>query len=236
MPAKTAGFDLATAAAFAPTSNQRRLINAIHDYPSVRTVREFCEHCDISRTTYYNWCKNPVFRLWFATAWSARLLTEGTTLINQARAKSSYKFPYWKALADLIFDPHGLALLQKWRQAMFTLDGSAFDCGPEAAPDYDHHLDPASNCDDCPPQNSGNDVNPPPDARVANPVQSLTLRAPFSTPHTANDSVAILRDAGLGLRGPHSGAAPKRVARRQPRGAPVPLRGDQRCMAGHAAS
>ncbi|HXR98395.1 MAG TPA: Uma2 family endonuclease [Terriglobales bacterium] len=33
-------------------------------------------------------------------------------------------------------------------------------------------------------------------------------------------SRTIQRDAGLGHRGPHSGAAPKRVARRQPRGAP----------------
>ena len=33
-------------------------------------------------------------------------------------------------------------------------------------------------------------------------------------------AVPAWRDAGLGLRGPHSGVAPKRVARRQPRGTP----------------
>ncbi len=180
-------FDPAKAAAFAPTSDQRRLLNNIHDNPSIRTIREFCEVCDISRSTYYNWCKNPHFRLWFATAWSSRMLVEGITLLNQARAKASYKFQYWKALADLTFDPNGMALLQKWQQAMFSLDGTAFDCGPEAACEYDYHLDPTSECKGDPPpsQNPPAGVKPSLQAPVANPAENWTFQANDSAPVTA---------------------------------------------------
>ncbi|HXR97740.1 MAG TPA: hypothetical protein VN709_07845 [Terriglobales bacterium] len=177
-----ADFDLPSAHAFRPTSDQRRLLNYIHENPSIRTIREFCEVCDISRSTYYNWCKNPNFRLWFATAWSSRMLVEAVTLINQARAKASYKFPYWKALFDLTFDPHGLALMQKWRQAVFSVDGSAYDCGPEAAYDYDYHFDPTSECNGGPPpQNPASGVQPPPDAPLANPAENWTFQANRST-------------------------------------------------------
>ncbi|HEY7856212.1 MAG TPA: hypothetical protein VIC32_07195 [Terriglobales bacterium] len=192
-----ADFDLAEAHAFRPTSDQRRLLNNIHDNPSIRTIREFCEQCDISRSTYYNWCKNPHFRLWFATAWSSRMLVEGITLLNQARAKASYKFQYWKALADLTFDPNGMALLQKWQQAMFSLDGTAFDCGPEAAFEYDYHFDPTSECNDHPrPQNPAPDVKSPPDAPLANPAENWTFQANRTTATASADCptpVAVAR-------------------------------------------
>ena len=197
MATAIANLDLAEAHAFRPTSDQRRLLNNIHESPSIRTIREFCEFCDISRSTYYNWCKNPHFRLWFATAWSSRMLVEGITLLNQARAKASYKFPYWKALADLTFDPRGLALLQKWRQAMFSIDGSAYDCGPEAAYDYDYHFDPTSECNNNPPpQNPAPDVQPPSEAPVANPAANWTFQANCTTASASADCptpVAVAR-------------------------------------------
>jgi len=197
MPTKITAID--GAAAFTPTSDQRRLLNAIHECPSIRTIREICEFSDIGRRTYYNWCKNPGFRLWFATTWSSRMLVEGITLLNQARAKASYKFPYWKALFDLTFDPRGLAQLQKWQQAMSSLDGSAFDCGPEAAYDYDYHLDPTSECNDVEtPKTPGAGVQRSAAAPLANPAENGTFSANLPSPAaiTADDCpspVAVAR-------------------------------------------
>ncbi|HXR98315.1 MAG TPA: hypothetical protein VN709_10790 [Terriglobales bacterium] len=185
MATAIADFDPVAARNFRPTADQRRLLNTIHDYPSIRTVREFCEACDVGRRTYYNWCKNPHFRLWFATVWSARIITEGTTLINQARAKASYKFSYWKALADLTFDPRGLALLQKWQQAMFSLDGSAFDSGPEADRDYDFHFDPTSECDDGKTPQAPLDGKPATVAALEASAENGTFHAKLSNASTA---------------------------------------------------
>ncbi|HXR97176.1 MAG TPA: hypothetical protein VN709_04970 [Terriglobales bacterium] len=191
MATAIADFDPVAARNFRPTADQRRLLNTIHDYPSIRTVREFCEACDVGRRTYYNWCKNPHFRLWFATVWSARLITEGTTLINQARAKASYKFSYWKALADLTFDPRGLALLQKWQKAMFSLDNSAFECGPEADRDYDFHFDPTSECDDGKPPQAPLDGKPETVAALEPFGENGTFHAKLSNASTATQPAAL---------------------------------------------
>lgn len=55
MLANITGFDFATAGALAPTADQRGL-NAMHDYASVRSMRQFCENCDISRSAYCSRC------------------------------------------------------------------------------------------------------------------------------------------------------------------------------------
>ncbi|HXR97136.1 MAG TPA: hypothetical protein VN709_04765 [Terriglobales bacterium] len=189
MAKNTFEFDLAKAAAFTPNTDQRRLLNTICDFPSIRTVGELCQASDIGRRTYYNWCNNPYFRLWIATVWSARTLTEGTALINQARARASGHFSYWKALADLTFDPRGLSLLQKWRQAMFSLDSAAFetdDDGPARKTSS-----PARGRS----QNDENDAPLPSVAAVGAPAESGASRAPFSAPSNLLTETSNLRAA-----------------------------------------
>ena len=88
---------------FQPSPAQRRLLDFIHEHPSLKTIHELCAAAGIGRTTYYRWCQSPGFRIWLATAWSARLLLDGTVLLNVARVQATRSYPYWKALFDLTF-------------------------------------------------------------------------------------------------------------------------------------
>src|SRR6185437_15850418 len=106
---------------FVPNAAQRRLLDIIHCRPSVVSICDLCISAGIPRRTYYSWCQNPAFRLWLATAWSARLLMDGSALLNIARFNATTKFSYWKALFDLTFDPKGLGYLQQWQQTVARL-------------------------------------------------------------------------------------------------------------------
>lgn len=97
---------------FRPQPAQRRLLDHIHQKPGFRTIHEFCALAGVARTTYYRWCQDPDFCRWFAPAWSARLLMDGTVLLDIARLNSTRSFSYWKALFEVTFDPKGLGYLQ----------------------------------------------------------------------------------------------------------------------------
>ena len=124
----------ATSMDFQPSPSQRRLLDFIHEHPSLKTIHELCAEAGVGRSTYYRWCQNPGFRLWLAMAWSARLLLDGAVLLNIARVQSTRSYSYWKALFDLTFDPKGLGFLQKWQQSCAEADSAAFlpgDASPE---------------------------------------------------------------------------------------------------------
>src|SRR6185312_14597356 len=153
--------------AFVPNAAQRRLLDIIHCRPSVISICDLCICAGIPRRTYYSWCQNAGFRLWLATAWSARLLMDGSALLNIARFNATTKFSYWKALFDLTFDPKGLGYLQKWQQAVAAADSSLFDLGPGEPPPHDP---PA------PPPTAGSSTRP-------HPATSPSLR-PRARPST----------------------------------------------------
>ncbi|MGN6592931.1 MAG: hypothetical protein ACTHJX_08535 [Terriglobales bacterium] len=122
-------------AAFVPTAAQRRLLDFVDAHPGLKTIQELCAGAGVPSSTYYHWCKNTDFRLWFAAAWSARLTMDGITLLNQARLLASRNFSYWKALFNLTFDPKGFAMLQQWQQAAAQLPADAFTPAPEPTPE-----------------------------------------------------------------------------------------------------
>ncbi|MGN6591933.1 MAG: hypothetical protein ACTHJX_03455 [Terriglobales bacterium] len=121
-------------AVFVPTAAQRRLLDYVDAHPGLKTIQELCAGAGVPSSTYYHWCKNTDFRLWFAASWSARLTMDGVTLLNQARLLASRNFSYWKALFNLTFDPKGFAMLQAWQQAAAQLPADAFTTAPEPPP------------------------------------------------------------------------------------------------------
>ena len=120
-------------AAFVPTPAQRRLLDYVDAHPGLKTIQELCSGSGVPSSTYYNWCKNTEFRLWFAASWSARLTMDGVTLLNQARLLAGRNFSYWKALFNLTFEPRGFAMLQQWQQSVAQLPADAFTPAPEPA-------------------------------------------------------------------------------------------------------
>ncbi|MGH9488707.1 MAG: hypothetical protein ACRD04_14105 [Terriglobales bacterium] len=122
---------MATAAPFAPTAAQRRLLDFIHEHPGYQPTRDLCRSARVPRATYYRWCRNPAFRQWFGSAWASRLVFDGVALLNLARAQAPDKFSYWKALFELTFDPKGLGLLAKWSASLAALAPDAFYPGPD---------------------------------------------------------------------------------------------------------
>ncbi|MGH9477287.1 MAG: hypothetical protein ACRD1C_13320 [Terriglobales bacterium] len=125
---------MATSAAFAPSTAQRRLLDYIHEHPGYQPTRDLCRSTGIPRTSYYRWCRNPAFREWLGSAWGARLLFDGAALLNIARAQAPEKFSYWKALFEITFDPKGLGLLAKWAASLASLDSGAFRPAPDPHP------------------------------------------------------------------------------------------------------
>ncbi len=125
--------------AFQPNELQRRLLHYIYEHPVNGTVDSMCHHAKVGRATYYRWCRDAGFRQWFATAWSARLIVDGTTLLNVARGNAHRSYPHWKALFDLTFSPNGLSLLHHWQETCAAVGPAAFDV-PDLEPDPD---DPA---------------------------------------------------------------------------------------------
>ncbi|MGH9394707.1 MAG: hypothetical protein ACRD1E_11100 [Terriglobales bacterium] len=121
---------LAAPPLFRPSAAQRRLLQHIDDNPSFRTVQELCAAAGVPRSSYYDWCKNPAFRLWLGSSWSARLVCGGVTLLNIAPWNCPKSFSYWKALFDLTFDPKGLGLLAKWTESLGELNNAAFESAP----------------------------------------------------------------------------------------------------------
>jgi hypothetical protein len=122
-------------AAFVPTPAQRRLLDYVVAHPGLKTIQELCAGSGVPSSTYYHWCKNTDFRLWFAASWSARLTMDGVTLLNQARLLASRNFSYWKALFTLTFDPKGFAMLQQWQQTAAQLPADAFTPAPDPTPE-----------------------------------------------------------------------------------------------------
>ncbi|HXE31894.1 MAG TPA: hypothetical protein VN515_08855 [Terriglobales bacterium] len=58
----------AAADAFSPSPAQHRLLLFMHENPSFKTVIELSAAAGVGRSTYYRWCQDPDFRLWFADA------------------------------------------------------------------------------------------------------------------------------------------------------------------------
>ncbi|MGH9477128.1 MAG: hypothetical protein ACRD1C_12465 [Terriglobales bacterium] len=115
---------------FSPSLAQRRLLDQLHEHPAAHNTLALCRDAGISRTTFYRWCKEPEFCRWLGSAWASRLLLEGAAHINCARALAPTKFPYWKAVFELIFDPKGLALLAQWQSSLTHLPADAFLAAP----------------------------------------------------------------------------------------------------------
>jgi hypothetical protein len=120
--------------AFVPNPAQRRLLDYVDAHPCLKTIQELCAGAGVPSSTYYNWCKNTDFRLWFAASWSARLTMDGVVLLNQARLLASRNFSYWKALFTLTFEPTGFAMLQQWQQSTANLPPDAFTPAPDTDP------------------------------------------------------------------------------------------------------
>ncbi len=116
---------------FKPSSAQRRLLDYIHENPSPLPTLRLCESANVSRASFYRWCRDPHFRAWLGIAWTSRLLIDGISLMNQARAQAPEKFPYWRALSDLTFDPKGLGTIAKWGESLVHLSPDAFIPGPD---------------------------------------------------------------------------------------------------------
>ena len=120
------------AAAFSPNPAQRRLLLFMHENPGFKTALELCAAAGVGRSTYYRWCQESGFRLWFADAWGAHLLMDGAALINIARLQAARSFSYWKALMELTFDEAGLARMRNWRQALAHVNPDSFEPAPSA--------------------------------------------------------------------------------------------------------
>lgn len=105
---------------FHPSPAQQRLLDCALDHPGCPSVGALCRLSRTPRSTYYFWHRDPAFRAWFTSAWSAQLLFDGIPLLNLARARAQHDFRYWKVLSNLIFDPRGLAPLRHWQEALVT--------------------------------------------------------------------------------------------------------------------
>ncbi len=107
-------------ATFAPTPAQRRLANYVVRYPNYQTVAEICHAADVDPSSYYKWCHDPDFRLWFIRQWSSALVFEGWQILNVARANMGRSATHFRTLVSLIFDPKGQIALDAWQEHAFA--------------------------------------------------------------------------------------------------------------------
>src|SRR6185312_5029054 len=109
---------ITVASPFRPSPAQRRLLHCIHSNPGVKTALALCAAAGVSRTTYYRWCQDPAFRLWFADAWAACLFLDGARLINICRLRDTPN--------EAPFDESGLVRMRNCRQAVARVNPDHF--------------------------------------------------------------------------------------------------------------
>lgn len=82
---------------FAPTPGMQVWLSTAIELVS-DDISEVSEACNISRTSWYRWIKDPEFRKWFKAEWDNRLTVLSWKLDVQGLKNSSKDFKFWKAM------------------------------------------------------------------------------------------------------------------------------------------
>ena len=126
---------------FCPSDEQRHFLQLALAAGGPLNIGRLCKQVGISRTTYYRWRDQPGFSAWMSAQWVAALLADGGRLLSIGRANAASDFRYWRAMAELVFDPRGLGLLTAWQQRMAEASVNVAPLFEEDDPDLDAELD-----------------------------------------------------------------------------------------------
>lgn len=126
---------------FCPSDGQRHFLQLALASTGPLNIGRLCQQVGIARATYYRWREQPGFSAWMSAQWVAALLADGGRLLSIGRANAGSDFRYWRAMAELIFDPRGLGLLTAWQQRMAEASVNVAPLFHEEDPDLDAELD-----------------------------------------------------------------------------------------------
>lgn len=126
---------------FRPNDKQRRFVQLALASGGPLQIGRICKQVGISRTTYYRWREQPGFAAWMSAQWVSALLADGGRLLSIGRAFAAGDFRYWRAMAELVFDPRGLGLLTAWQQRMAEAGAAVAPLFDDDDPELDDDLD-----------------------------------------------------------------------------------------------
>jgi hypothetical protein len=169
---------------FHPTAAQSRFLDRAIDSPWLANTDAYCQAAGCDRSSYYRWMRDPAFRHWFFSAWTAVLIQDAWQMLNRARTRADKDHQAFRVLFRLVFERSGQQVLSRFLNLVEEIQVETVVPFPEQ-----NQADSPENATNSAPAPQP----PPPPAPAPHPPISPTLAAAKEILAVIKENAALLK-------------------------------------------